>query len=53
MWKKKHEQEGLDKLPESDREMLAQMKAKEKKVELVSFKDRKTEMGPSFSLNHT
>ena len=34
MWKKKQEEVGLDQLDEGDRELFAQMKEKEKKIEL-------------------
>lgn len=34
VWKKKQEESGLDKLDEGDRELFAQMKEKEKKIEL-------------------
>ena len=34
VWKKKQEEVGLDKLDEGDRELFAQLKEKEKKIEL-------------------
>lgn len=34
VWKKKQEKDGLDKLDETDRELFAKMKEKEKKIEL-------------------
>lgn len=43
VWKKKQEKDGLDKLDETDRELFAKMKEKEKKIELWKVQRRREE----------
>ncbi|KAL5248068.1 hypothetical protein ACHWQZ_G017294 [Mnemiopsis leidyi] len=43
VWKKKQEETGLDKLNEGDRELFAQLKEKEKKIELWKVQRRREE----------
>ncbi|XP_063690650.1 splicing factor Cactin-like [Bolinopsis microptera] len=43
VWKKKQEEVGLDQLDEGDRELFAQMKEKEKKIELWKVQRRREE----------